>query len=126
MRMSGWSADVCSSDLVIEHLLAEARTDPAVDPAGRGEFDHVGAAPDLEPHRAAAVVGAVAGVARARAEGAEFVAITERAVHLPRAARNAGPGIDDTRPLHLARDARVPERQRAPLPVPEIPHGDET
>src|SRR3546814_11343247 len=48
MRMSGWSADVCSSDLVIEHLLAEARTDPAVDPAGRGEFDHVGAAPDLE------------------------------------------------------------------------------
>src|SRR3546814_16632675 len=78
MRMSGWSADVCSSDLVIEHLLAEARTDPAVDPAGRGEFDHVGAAPDLEPHRAAAVVGAVAGVARAREEGAEFVAITER------------------------------------------------
>src|SRR3546814_15100136 len=87
MRISDWSSDVCSSDL----------------PAGRGEFDHVGAAPDLEPHRAAAVVGAVAGVARAREEGAEFVAITERAVHMPRAARNAGAGIDAARPLPLER-----------------------
>src|SRR3546814_2854350 len=117
MRISDWSSDVCSSDL--------ARTDPAVAPAGRGEFDHVGAAPDLEPHRAAAVVGAVAGVARAREEGAEFVAITERAVHMPRAARNAGAGIDDARPLHLAREDRVAERQRGTVAVAEIAHGGE-
>src|SRR3546814_8849769 len=85
MRMSGWSADVCSSDLVIEHLLAEARTDPAVDPAGRGEFDHVGAAPDLEPHRAAAIVGAVASVARARKERPKLVAVAQGAIHMSRA-----------------------------------------
>src|SRR3546814_1839732 len=86
MRISDWSSDVCSSDLV---------------------------------------VGAVAGVARAREEGAEFVAITERAVHMPRAARNAGAGIDDARPLHLAREDRVAERQRGTVAVAEIAHGGE-
>src|SRR3546814_2835603 len=68
--------------LVIEHLLAEARTDPAVDPAGRGEFDHVGAAPDLEPHRAAAIVGAVASVARARKERPKLVRSEEHTSEL--------------------------------------------
>src|SRR3546814_16051156 len=108
MRMSGWSADVCSSDLVIEHLLAEARTDPAVDPAGRGEFDHVGAAPDLEPHRAAAIVGAVASVARARQERPTLVAVAHGAIHMYRAARHAGAGLDAARQI-----GRASSRERA-------------
>ena len=73
--------------LVIEHLLAQPRADPAVDPAGGREFDHVGAAPDLEPHRAAAIVGAVAGIARPREEGPQLVAIAQGTVHMPGAAR---------------------------------------
>src|SRR3546814_5243999 len=98
--------------LVIEHLLAEARTDPAVHPAGRGEFDHVGDAPDLEPHRAAAIVGAVASVARARKARPKLVAVAPRAIHMFRPARNAGDGIDAARPLTLTLQARVTVRQR--------------
>src|SRR3546814_14495539 len=89
--------------LVIEHLLAEARTDPAVDPAGRGEFDHVGAATALEPHRAAAIVGAVASVAPARPARRNHVAESHGAILLSRAARTAVDGLAQQRPLHLPR-----------------------
>src|SRR3546814_1123874 len=44
---------------------------------------------------------------------------------MPRAARNAGAGIDDARPLHLAREDRVAERQRGTVAVAEIAHGGE-
>src|SRR3546814_8660905 len=44
---------------------------------------------------------------------------------MPRAARNAGAGIDDARPLHLAREDRVAERQRCTVAVAEIAHGGE-
>src|SRR3546814_17900354 len=84
--------------LVVEHLLAEARADAAVDPAGRGEFDHVGAAPDLEPHRAAAVVGAVAGVARPRQERSPLVALTPVALNTPRHSHHTGTGPTECRP----------------------------
>src|SRR3546814_20720588 len=44
---------------------------------------------------------------------------------MSRAARNAGAGIDDARPLHLAREDRVAERQRGTVAVAEIAHGGE-
>ncbi len=45
---------------------------------------------------------------------------------MPRAARDAGAGIDDARPLHLAREDRVAERQRRPIAVAEVAHRGET
>ena len=110
---------------VVEHLLAQPRADAAVNPTRRGKFDHIGAAPDLEPHRAAAIVGAVAGVARAREEGPELVAIAERAIHMPRAARNTVARIDDARPLHLARRDRVAQRQGRAVAIAEVADGGE-
>src|SRR3546814_2230040 len=47
------------------------------------------------------------------------------AIHMSRAARNAGAGIDDARPLQLAREDRVAERQRGTVAVAEIAHGGE-
>src|SRR3546814_13318287 len=44
---------------------------------------------------------------------------------MSRAARNAGAGIDDARPLHLAREDRIAERQRGTVAVAEIAHGGE-
>jgi hypothetical protein len=111
--------------LVVEHLLAEPGTDAAVDAAGRGEFDHVGAAPDLKPDGAAAIVGTVAGVARSLEIGAQFVPIAERSVHMPRATRNRITRIDDARPLNLPRKDRVAQRQRRPVAIAQIAHRGE-
>ena len=52
--------------LFVEQLLAEPAGDVAVYATGGGELDHVGALRDLLADRAAAIVGAVAQVGRAR------------------------------------------------------------
>ena len=60
-----------------EELFAEAGADATVDAAGRREFDHVGAAPDLKPRRPPTIVGAVAGVGRTLEKGTQFVTVTQ-------------------------------------------------
>ena len=98
--------------LVLEHLRAEAEADAAVDAAGGGDLDHVDAARDLAAHRAAAIVGAVAGAAR----------LAQRRRGIPRACRASasmwpvvaemrGAGVDDARADRPAARDRVAQAE---------------
>ncbi len=90
---------------IVHHLLVQPAGDVAEHPAGRRELDDVGAGADLLAHRAAAIVGTVAGVAGLLDQAGEPAIGTVAAVamaaghrHHPRRRqdRRAGelPGID--------------------------------
>jgi len=68
---------------VVEHLLAETRTHLAVDPAGRGDLDHVHATAHLDPHGTATGLHAVTQVVVRVQHLAEVLAVAERCVHVP-------------------------------------------
>ena len=83
--------------LVLEHLRAEAEADAAVDAAGGRDLDDVDAARDLAADGAAAIVGAVAGAARAQQLLVKFLADAERRIHVAGGRRDRGAGVDDAR-----------------------------
>ena len=65
-----------------EHLRAEASADAAVDAAGGRKLYHIRPARDLQAHRAAAILGAVAGVAGGVEILPQLVAVAERTIHV--------------------------------------------
>jgi hypothetical protein len=71
---------------ILEHLRAEARADSAVDAAGGAKLDHIGSARDLQANGAAAIFGAVAGIASGIEILAQLIPVTERAIHMARGA----------------------------------------
>ena len=98
--------------LVLEHLRAEAEADAAVDAAGGGDLDDVDAARDLAPHRAAAIVGAVAGAADRRSSSSWNSSRTPSVGSMwPVVAEMRGAGIDDARPDRPAAVDRVAQAE---------------
>ena len=112
--------------LVVHHLLIEPSGDIAEHPAGGGELDHVGAGADLLAGRAAAIVGAVAGIAGLHDQACKPAIGAVAAVAMSTRHRDHPRCRKDIRAGELTGVDRVAQGQDEPRIATEIAHRGET